>query len=224
MEKDILINYRNVDIIRGSFIVLQDVSFDVKAGELVYIVGKVGSGKSSLMQSLYAEIPIDSGKARVLDFDLKSIKRKQIPRLRRRLGVVFQDFRLLPDRSVYDNLEFVLKATDWGNAKERRQRIEQVLKEVDMENKSYKMPHELSGGEQQRIAIARALLNDPELLLADEPTGNLDPEAGKTVFELLNKIARQGKGVVISTHNHGLIDRFPGRVLLCEDKKVCHIP
>lgn len=224
MEKDTLIKYRNVNINRDSYIVLQDVNLDVHAGQLVYIVGKVGSGKTSLMQSFYAEVPIASGEARVLDYDLTDIRMKQIPFLRRRIGVVFQDFRLLTDRSVYDNLDFVLRSTGWGSKNERNRRIDDVLHEVGLENKSYKMPFELSGGEQQRVVIARALLNDPDIILADEPTGNLDPETGQLIFELLNRIAAQGKGVVISTHNHALIDRYPGKVLLCENKQVCHLP
>ena len=224
MNSDTLIRYKNVDIIRDSFIVLRDVSFEVKAGELVYIVGKVGSGKTSLINTLYAEVPVTSGQAEILDYDLTAIRRRRIPHLRRRVGVVFQDFRLLPDRSVFDNLEFVLKATEYGNASERRKRIEEVLGEVGLRNKSYKMPHELSGGEQQRVVIARAILNDPEIIIADEPTGNLDPETGRQIFELLNRFARQGKAVIVSTHNHQLIDCYPGRVLLCEDKKLCHLP
>lgn len=224
METKILISYRNVDIVRDSYIVLRNINFDVTTGEVVYIVGKVGSGKTSLMQSLYGEVPISAGHGLVLGSEMGSIRRRDIPNLRRRIGIVFQDFRLLPDRSVYDNLDFVLRATEWGNINERRARIAEVLNSVGLENKSYKMPHELSGGEQQRVVIARALLNDPDLILADEPTGNLDPETGQEIFDLLGRIARQGKGVIISTHNHAMIDRFPGRVLLCEDKKLCHLP
>lgn len=224
MAKNRLITYRNVDIIRDSFIVLEDVNFEIYENELVYIVGKVGSGKTSLIKTIYGEVPISSGEARVLDYDLATLKRKQIPYLRRKIGIVFQDFQLLPDRSVFDNLDFVLRATDWGNAKERQRRIDEVLNQVELQNKSYKMPFELSGGEQQRVVIARALLNDPDIILADEPTGNLDPETGQMIFELLYSIAYQGKGVIISTHNHALIDRFPGRVMLCEDKHLCHLP
>lgn len=225
MENDSLISYKGVDVVRGeAFIVLKDVSFNVDRGDLVYIVGKVGSGKSSLLKTIYGEVPLHGGEAKVLDYDMGHLKRKNIPKLRRRIGIVFQDFRLLPDRSVHDNLDFVLRATEYGNKLEREKRIEQVLDIVDLKNKSYKMPHELSGGEQQRVAIARALLNDPEIILADEPTGNLDPETGKKIFELLNTISRQGRAVIISTHNHQLVDKYPGRVWLCEDKKVCHLP
>lgn len=224
MDNNALISYSNVDIIRDSFIVLQDVNLTVTSGELIYIVGKVGSGKTSLINTFYAETPVASGKANVLGYDMVDIKRKQIPALRRRIGIVFQDFRLLPDRSVYDNLDFVLRATDWGSERERRHRIDEVLAQVGLENKSYKMPHELSGGEQQRVVIARALLNDPDIILADEPTGNLDPETGQAIFELLSYIAQQGKGVIVSTHNHALIDRYPGAVYLCEDKKLCRLP
>ena len=224
MADKILIDYRNVNIFRDSFIVLTDVTFSVRAGELVYLVGKVGSGKTSLIHTLYAEVPIAAGNAKVLDFDLATIRRNKIPYLRRRIGIVFQDFRLLTDRSVYDNLDFVLRATGWALKDERNDRINEVLKIVELENKSYKMPHELSGGEQQRVVIARALLNDPEIILAEEPTGNLDPETGDMIFRLLSRIASRGKGVIISTHNHALVDTYPGRVLLCENRKLCHLP
>jgi cell division transport system ATP-binding protein len=219
-----LIDYKNVEIHRKEHVVLKDVSFKVAGGELVYLVGKVGSGKSSLLKTMYADVPIENGSAYVLDYDMNKIKRREVPKLRRRLGIVFQDFQLLTDRSVYANLEFVLKATGMKSSVERDERIEHVLQEVGLTNKSYKMPHELSGGEQQRVVIARALLNSPDLILADEPTGNLDPETGEQIFNLLNSIATGGTSVLLATHNHQLIDRFPGRVLLCEDKHLSELP
>jgi cell division transport system ATP-binding protein len=219
-----LIDYKNVEIHRKEHVVLKDVTFKVSGGEMVYLVGKVGSGKSSLLKTMYADVPIKNGTAYVLEYDMNRIKRREVPYLRRRLGIVFQDFQLLTDRSVYSNLEFVLKSTGMTSASERDERIEHVLQEVGLTNKSYKMPHELSGGEQQRVVIARALLNNPDLILADEPTGNLDPETGEQIFNLLNSIAKNGTSVLLATHNHSLIDRFPGRVLLCEDKHLSELP
>ena len=213
-----IIEYKNVDIHRKEHIVLKDVSFKIETGEFAYLIGKVGSGKSSLIKSLYAEVPVTSGEARIFDYDLRSIKRNQIPFLRRKIGIVFQDFQLLTDRNVYANLEFVLDATGWKDSSAKEQRIEEVLKQVGMSNKSYKMPHELSGGEQQRIVIARALLNSPELIIADEPTGNLDPETGEQIINHLYNIAKSGTAVIVATHNLTMLDRFPGRVLRCEAK------
>jgi cell division transport system ATP-binding protein len=178
----------------------------------------VGSGKSSLMKSIYAEIPVTTGEARVFNYDLTAMRRRDIPQLRRQVGIVFQDFQLLTDRNVYLNLKFVLDATGWTNPQEADERIEEVLKQVGMLNKSYKMPHELSGGEQQRIVIARALLNRPKLILADEPTGNLDPATGEQIVAHLHSIAQQGTAVMMATHNLALVDQFPGRVLKCEAK------
>lgn len=219
-----LIQYRNVEIHRKEHIVLRDASITVSGGELVYLVGKVGSGKSSLLKTMYADVPIISGEACVLNYDLRKIRRRQVPYLRRSLGIVFQDFQLLTDRSVHANLDFVLAATGMRDASERSARIIEVLRQVGMGKKSYKMPHELSGGEQQRVVIARALLNSPGLILADEPTGNLDPETGEQIFALLNSIATGGTSVVLATHNHALIDRYPGRVFLCENKKLSELP
>lgn len=219
-----LIDYKNVEILRHDYLVLKDVSFQVGEGELVYIVGKVGSGKSSLLKTMYADVPIVSGEAEVLGYDLINLKRRQVPALRRRIGVVFQDFQLLTDRSVEDNLDFVLRATGMNSREERAERIRAVLDTVGMTNKAYKMPHELSGGEQQRVVIARAMLNTPSLILADEPTGNLDPETGESIFALLNSIASEGTSVLIATHNHSLIDRYPGRVLLVEDHLLSELP
>ncbi|MDE6267854.1 MAG: ATP-binding cassette domain-containing protein [Muribaculaceae bacterium] len=216
-----LIRYCDVELWRNELVVLKHVNLDVHAGEFIYLLGKVGSGKSSLMKSMYAEIPIASGKeAMVLGRDLLALKRKEIPYLRRDIGIVFQDFQLLTDRNVYENLKFVLDATGWRGKDEIDGRIEEVLKSVGMLNKSYKMPHELSGGEQQRIVIARALLNSPRLILADEPTGNLDPETGERIVKLLYEIAGQGTAVVMATHNHALTGRFVGRVVRCGDKMV----
>ena len=220
MEQMSIIEYKGVEILRKEHVVLKDVSFKVEPGELVYLIGKVGSGKSSLIKSLYGEVPLKIGDARIFDYDLLSLKRKQVPYLRRKIGIVFQDFQLLTDRNVYANLEFVLDATGWKDRAAKEQRIEEVLKEVGMTNKSYKMPHELSGGEQQRIVIARALLNRPELIIADEPTGNLDPETGEQIINKLYSIAKAGTAVIIATHNLTMLERFPGRVMRCEGKQL----
>lgn len=217
----VIIDYKGVEINRAEKQVLKDATFSMGEGEFCYLVGRVGSGKSSLLKSMYAEVPVLSGeKAEVLDFDLLGLKRKQIPFLRRNIGIVFQDFQLLQDRSVYDNLLFVLKATGWHNRTEMDQRIEDVLIDVGMKNKSYKMPHELSGGEQQRIVIARALLNNPKLILADEPTGNLDPQTGITIVTLLHELASSGHAVLMATHNLQLCEDFPARILRCQDKQL----
>ncbi len=215
-----VIDYTGVELHRKDLVVMKNVNLTVGEGEFVYLLGKVGSGKSSLMKSMYAEVPIFSGSASVLDYRLDSIKSKQIPYLRRQMGIVFQDFRLLQDRTAYSNLLFVLQATGWTDKAEMEQRIEKVLRNVGMLNKSYKMPHELSGGEQQRIAIARAMLNNPRLILADEPTGNLDPATGEAIVSQLHAISRSGTSVIMATHNHGFASRFPGRVVRCENKQL----
>ena len=215
-----VIEYRDVEILRQELTVLKNVNLSVEEGEFVYLIGKVGSGKSSLIKTMYAEIPIESGEAKVFDYDLAEIRRRDVPMLRRKIGVVFQDFQLLTDRSVADNLLFVLKATGWKDKEEMQERIDEVLKQVGMENKAYKMPHELSGGEQQRVVIARSILNKPKLILADEPTGNLDPETGHQIVLLLRGIAEKGTAVIMATHNINLVEEFPGRVIKCEDKKV----
>lgn len=216
-----IIEYEGVEIHRAEKTVLTNVTFSIGEGEFCYLIGRVGSGKSSLLKSMYADVPIYSGKrADVLDYDLLSIKKKQVPFLRRNIGIVFQDFQLLQDRSVYDNLSFVLKATGWRNRAEMDQRIEDVLIDVGMNHKSYKMPHELSGGEQQRIVIARALLNNPKLILADEPTGNLDPQTGITIVSLLHHLASEGHSVLMATHNLQLCEDFPARVLRCRDREL----
>ncbi len=217
----IIADYKDVEIERAGKSVLKGVSFTLSKGEFYYLVGRVGSGKSSLMKTMYADVPIQSGqKAEVLDFDLLTLKKRKIPYLRRKIGIVFQDFQLLQDRSVSGNLKFVLQATGWKSKDEIEERIEEVLSAVGMANKSYKMPHELSGGEQQRIVIARALLNKPELIIADEPTGNLDPQTGYQIVTLLHELADAGHCVVMATHNLQLVDDFPGKVLRCEGKKL----
>lgn len=218
-----IIDYKNVEVLRKELLVLKNVNFQLEEGQFVYLIGRVGSGKSSLMKTMYAEVPIEMGEARIFDYDLSAIRRKDVPMLRRQIGVVFQDFQLLSDRSVYDNLLFVLKATGWKNKTDIDERINEVLREVGMEHKSYKMPHELSGGEQQRIAIARALLNRPKLILADEPTGNLDQETGHQIMSLLHRICAEGTAVIMVTHNIQLTEDFPARVVKCEDKNVIEL-
>lgn len=214
-----IVNYRDVEIMRNELVVLRHVDLCISQGEFVYLIGRVGSGKSSLMKTMYAEIPVTSGSAEVFDYDLTTLRRRQIPYLRREMGIVFQDFQLLTDRDVRHNLLFVLKATGWRDKNEIENRIKEVLSIVGMENKSYKMPHELSGGEQQRVAIARALLNKPRLILADEPTGNLDPETARGVLETLHAISRDGTAVVMATHNLAIVKEFPGRVINIGNKK-----
>lgn len=209
-----LIKYQNVDICQKDQIVLKNVNLEIEKSKFYYLIGKVGSGKSSLMKTMYAELPVENGKAEVMGSNLIGIKSKDIPYLRRKIGIIFQDFQLLTDRSVYDNLSFVLQATDWKDRKEMDKRIDEVLSEVGMGTKGYRMPHELSGGEQQRIVIARALLNKPELILADEPTGNLDPETGQELVDLLHRICKEeGTAIIMVTHNLGWIESNPGTVL-----------
>ncbi|MCI9042766.1 MAG: ATP-binding cassette domain-containing protein [Muribaculaceae bacterium] len=215
-----LVSYSGVDIYRQELKVLGGVDFSLDPGEFVYLLGKVGSGKSSLLKSIYAEIPVADGEARVYEYDLTRLRRRDIPYLRRRIGIVFQDFQLLTDRDVYSNLAFVLGATGWSDSREIDTRIDEVLAEVGMQDKAYKMPHELSGGEQQRIVIARALLNKPRLILADEPTGNLDPDTGNQIVERLQAIASRGTAVVMATHNLQIVGRYPGRIVYCRDHRV----
>mgnify|MGYP001106754109 FL=1 len=212
-----LIRYTDVEIHQQELCVLNDVNLELHKGEFVYLVGKVGSGKTSLLNTFYGELDIASGEAEVLGYDMLHIKRKHIPQLRRKLGIVFQDFQLLTDRTVYDNLEFVLRATGWKSKGEIKDKIEEVLNLVGMSNKGYKLPNELSGGEQQRIVIARAVLNSPEIILADEPTGNLDSETGHAIAELLHGISEAGALVVMTTHNLQLLREFPGKVYRCAD-------
>ncbi len=219
-----IIDYRNVEVRQEDMFVLGDVTFTVKEGDFVYLIGKVGSGKSSLFKTLYGELdvlcPMPDSHAIVLDMNLMTMKKRHIPRLRRQMGIVFQDFQLLTDRNVFDNLSFVLKSTGWKDKKLIHQKIFQVLGMVGMDTKGYKMPHELSGGEQQRICIARALLNDPKLILADEPTGNLDPETGRQIMEILHKVGQNGTTILMITHNLQWIEEFPGRVFKCQDRKL----
>lgn len=215
-----LIEYKKVTVCQKDGIpVLKDVDFHIGDGEFVYIIGKVGSGKSSLLKTIYAELFIDEGEeAMVFDHDMLTLKRNQIPSLRRQMGVVFQDFQLLADRTVLKNLEFVLKATGWKDKTERQERIDKVLNDVNMLEKKDKMPHELSGGERQRIAIARAILNSPKLIVADEPTANLDPETADGIIQLLRQISQTGTAVIMSTHNIPLLDKYPGIVYRCYDE------
>ena len=215
-----LIQYKAVEICQEEQIVLKDVNIEVTSGEMVYLLGRVGTGKSSFMKTLYAEVEPIGVQAEVLGYDMLRLKRKDIPHLRRKVGVVFQDFQLLTDRSVVENLEVVLKATGWKDKQAIKNNIHDVLSQVGMENKAYKMPHQLSGGEQQRVVIARALLNSPGLILADEPTGNLDAETGKGIMELLYSISQAGMTVIMSTHNPLWPEMFPGRKLIFEDGKI----
>lgn len=217
-----LIDYKNVNISHDDEeVVLKDVDFGVNPGEFVYIIGKVGSGKSSLLRTIYGEMEIDTAdKAEVLERDMLKIRRKEIQALRREIGVIFQDFKLLTDRNVRKNLEFVLKATGWNDKDDRAQRISEVLKQVQMEGMEDRMPHELSGGEQQRIAIARSLLNSPKMILADEPTGNLDSETTVQIMNVFKEISASGTAVVITTHNMSLLEKYPGTVYQCEGNKM----
>lgn len=218
--EDILIKYDRVQLNRAENIILKDINIEVNRCDFVYVIGKVGSGKSTFMKSLYAEIPVESGDASVFNYHIQDIKRKEVPYLRRKIGIVFQDFQLLIDRTVEKNLEFVLRATGWKSKIDIKNRIEEVLVQVGMKNKTYKMPHELSGGEQQRVVIARALLNSPSLILADEPTGNLDPETGSQIVALLHDISSKGTAVVMSTHNYSIVQAFPGRILKCDNMEL----
>lgn len=214
---EMLLQLDNIEIRRDENLILRDTSLTLHNGEFLYVIGKVGSGKSSLLKALYCEVPLNEGVALLMGYNLRKIKRKEIPYLRRKLGIVFQDFQLLTDRTVMKNLEFALKATGWKKKSEILDRIDDVLHQVGMQNKGYKMPHELSGGEQQRIVIARALLNEPQLILADEPTGNLDPETSAQIVQLLHDICKKGTAVIMTTHNYTLVHNFPARIVKCEN-------
>lgn len=220
MAKDLLIDYCGAEVLREDLPVLKDVNFRLQAGEYVYLIGRVGSGKSSLLKTMYAELPVTAQRADVLGYDMTSIRERNVPYLRRQLGIVFQDFQLLTDRSVRENLDFVLRATGWKKSDEMEARVEEVLIQVGMLKKAYRMPHELSGGEQQRIAIARALLNKPQIILADEPTGNLDPQTGRQIVDLLYRISKEGTAVIMSTHNLSFCEDYPGRIYRCENHRL----
>lgn len=220
MSTNAIIDLQNISVFQRNILVLSNVNLEINKGEFVYLIGKTGTGKSSLLKTLYAELPVNEGQASVVGYDLNKIKRREVPYLRRKMGIVFQDFQLLTDRTVNENLLFVMKATGWKNKVQMNDRLEDVLDKVGLKTKGFKMPYQLSGGEQQRVAIARALINDPELLLADEPTGNLDPETSAGIMSLLMEISRSGRAVLMATHNYALMEKFPSRTLKCEDGRV----
>lgn len=214
------ISLKNVAIYQHNRCILKDVNFEIGESEFVYLIGKTGSGKSSLLKTLYADLPAKEGEINISDFDLRKIKTREIPMLRRKIGIVFQDFQLLFDRNIEHNLSFVLEATGWEDNKLISKRIDEVLRQVGLSDKRESMPHQLSGGEQQRIAIARALLNNPKLILADEPTGNLDPETTNDIMDLLEEISSKGKSVLMATHNYSLIKKYPHRIIRCDEGTV----
>lgn len=218
-----ILSLKDVSIYQDSNLVLADINLDVHKGDFIYFIGKTGSGKSSFLKILYADIPLREGTGTIVDYDLNTLQEKDIPFLRRKIGVVFQDFKLLPDRTVKDNLLFVLKATGWTDKEAINGKIEEVLEKVGMANYVSKMPHQLSGGEQQRVGIARALLNDPELILADEPTGNLDPQTSIEVMEVLKSINQNGKTIIMATHDYALLLKYPYKTLKFEDGKVYEV-
>lgn len=218
-----ILQLKEAAIFQKENLVLNNVSLDINKGEFVYLIGKTGSGKSSFMKTLYGDLPLTQGDGEIVGFDLKKLKEKDIPYLRRKLGIVFQDFKLLPDRNINNNLQFVLKATGWKDQAKMNARIEDVLDKVGMKTKGFKFPHELSGGEQQRIAIARALLNDAELILADEPTGNLDPQTSVEVMKVLQEINKSGRTILMATHDYALILKYPSKTLKCDGSKVFEV-
>ena len=220
MSLDTIIEIENISVFQRDILVLSEVCIEVNKGEFVYLIGKTGSGKSSLLQTIYADLPLKDGSAIVAGYNLNKIKNKEVPFLRRKLGIIFQDFQLLTDRSVAANLLFVMKATGWKDKRKMEERVQDVLEKVGLGTKGFKMPHQLSGGEQQRVAVARALVNDPEIILADEPTGNLDPETSRGIMNLLFEISHTGRSVLMATHNYSLFKEFPSRTLKCEDGKV----
>lgn len=218
-----VLQLKNASIYQGDSMVLSDINFEMKKGDFVYLIGKTGSGKSSFMKTLYGDLRLSEGEGHVVDYDLQTLKEKDIPFLRRKLGIVFQDFKLLPDRTINSNLEFVLKATGWKDKTTIKTQIATVLEKVDMTTKGFKFPHELSGGEQQRIAIARALLNNPELILADEPTGNLDPQTSIEVMKVLRDINKNGNTILMATHDYALLLKYPNKTLKCDENKVFEV-
>lgn len=218
-----VLSLNNTTVYQGKTPILREVNIDIKQGEFIYLIGKTGAGKSSFMKTLYADLPLQEGEGHIVGFDLHTLKDKNIPYLRRKIGVVFQDFKLLPDRNIYENLRFVLKATGWTDNAEIDARIEEVLKRVGMDIYAQKMPHQVSGGEQQRVAIARALLNDPELILADEPTGNLDPQTSVEIMEVLKEINQNGRTILMATHDYALLLKYPSKTLKCDEGKVFEV-
>ena len=218
-----VVSLKNVTIYQDNRIILSNVNLEVNHGEFIYLIGKTGAGKSSLMKTLYADLPLTEGQASIVDYDLATLKESNIPQLRRKIGIVFQDFKLLPDRSVKENMLFVLRATGWKDKPQMDEKINEVLEKVDMKSLLSKMPHQLSGGEQQRVAIARALLNDPELILADEPTGNLDPQTSVEVMETLRKINANGKTIIMATHDYALLLKYPSKTLKVENSTIFEV-